>query len=37
MRRAGHRKAIAAMSDRLSRFTRGPKDTPEAGERQDSE
>jgi len=37
MRRAGHRKAIAAMSDRLSRFTNGRKDAPEAGERRDSE
>ena len=32
-----HRKAIAAMSARLSRFTGGRNDAPEAGERQDSE
>ena len=32
-----HRKAIAAMSARLSRFTGGGKDTPEASEREVSE
>jgi len=32
-----HRKAIRAMSDRLSRFTNSRKDTPEAGQGEDSE